>query len=89
MTEIGFPTLGHALEDMQKTHEDIFDLVPVQFVAAQHAAARSGCVMVLKRQKTNLRDSLSYQVQREYLLKDVIKMTQTSEMSKIFRRGRI
>lgn len=49
-------------------------------------------MMVLKRQKTDLRDSLSYLVQREYLLKDVIKMTQTSErreMSKMFLRGRI
>lgn len=38
---IGFPTLRHALEDMQKAHEEIFDLVPVQFVTAQHAASRS------------------------------------------------
>lgn len=33
------PTFGHALEDVQKAHEQVSDLVPVQFVAAQHGTA--------------------------------------------------
>lgn len=55
MIEISFPTFRHALEDVQKAHEQVFNLVPVQFVAAQHVAAGDGHTLVLERQKTNER----------------------------------
>lgn len=48
---------------MQKAHKEIFNLVPVQFVTAQHVAARGGHTLVLKRQKTKERKKgLRYQV---------------------------
>lgn len=40
---------------MQKAHKEIFNLVPIQFVTAQHAAARGRHTLVLKRQKINER----------------------------------
>lgn len=53
MIEISFPTLRHALEDMQKAHKEIFNLIPVQFVTTQHVAARGRHTLVLRRQKTH------------------------------------
>lgn len=75
---------------MQKAHEEIFDLILVQFVIAQHTAAGSRSTLVLKRQKTNKGDSLSYQGQTEYWLKHVIYITQMSErrnIKKVPQRG--
>lgn len=72
MIEISFPTFRHALEDVQKAHEQVFNLVPVQFVAAQHVAAGDGHTLVLERQKTNERKKgLRYQTQTEHLFKDI------------------
>lgn len=39
--ETGCLTLRHAFEDMQKTHEEVLDLIAVQFVTAEDSAAQS------------------------------------------------
>lgn len=41
---------------MQKAHEQVFDLFPVQFVAAQHSAAQSRRTLVLTQRKEAQRD---------------------------------
>lgn len=50
---------------MEEAHKQVFDLVPVQFVAAQHSAAQSHSTLVLmirkgnkKRQRSDVRETL-------------------------------
>lgn len=94
MTQTGRPTLRHALEDMQKAHEQVFDLIPVQFVTAQHSTAQSRRTLVLmhgkkegREQRTNEREKVSGAGFKE--IKKIIQTTQTSEMRnvKYFPRG--
>ena len=61
-TQTGGPTLWHALEDVQKAHEQVFDLVPVEFVAAQHSAAQSRRTLVLERQREGGKTNRRYEV---------------------------
>lgn len=44
---------------MQKAHKEIFNLVTVQFVTAQHVAARSGHTLVLKKTNETKRVEIS------------------------------
>ena len=83
VTQTGCLTLRHALEDMQKAHEQVFDLLSVQFVTAQHSAAQSRRTLVLERQKTN--ESFSYRAQTAELQKIQLQRDEEHQSNKLQR----